>query len=270
MLVWTMASLSAAAIAICIPVNAHAAACAEGFAKTGNVLTGQQFSTQIMVPGLTVETAFQQLRTIFIEARIRVMQEDRANGLMKAEIGARPFVPPQTIDVFYANVGSAGRVQMIYTLRPGTATTSAAARKQMCDLLDRVTAPRSTSPERAENVTAITSIQLAQQILQIRDNPARLKTQFVDRLFRVHGRILKIAETQGGFAVAFEAEPPETGAAEGRSWAKIAVSCKVLSAQTKAVAKLDLNAGGVLIGRFTRFDDYRATPTIMLEDCRAP
>jgi hypothetical protein len=275
----TVAFLSLALSVLLSPARALAALppspCLQNVARTGDLGSGYRFATQFRLPGLTSEHTFARLRAAFTTAGLRVMQEDRANGLMKAEIGATMFEPSRAVDILFSNDGTEGVVQMVQRYRPGIWVNNDLARRQLCWTLDqlRVTnvAVRPAMPNNASpGAIAIESIQLAQQVRQASGNPARIKTLFVDRLYRVNGRILKIADNRGGYAVAFEAEPPVPDDEARRAWAQVAVTCQVDRAQATAAAALDLNRRGTLVGRFARYDDYRATPVVELEDCRAP
>lgn len=49
----------------------------------------------------------------------------------------------------------------------------------------------------------------------------------------------------------------------------IDVMCQVERSRAPDVAALSVNGPARFVGRFAKFDDYRATPTIILEDCYA-
>jgi hypothetical protein len=258
--------LMAFAILSAVASPACGATCDQSVVAGGNLLSGQNFSTQLRVPGLGVEGAFQQLGGILQKAGLQVRLDDRARGLMRAEAGAKLMEPARAIDILFSRDRDTGVIQMTQSYRPGILAIKGLARSQICAMLGAVRPPNRALALPSRGAIPIGSIQLATRVLQVRDNPARLRTEFANRFFRVSGRVIKIAEARGGFSVAFEADA-EAAKNEG-AWPRIALTCQIDQAQTAAT--LTPNQPATLIGRFARFDDYRATPTVLLEDCRAP
>ncbi len=259
----------ASSIVLTIASPASGMTCAQAIVSSGSLFSGQQFATQLTVPGLTKGEALRKLSALFRASGLRVTLDDRAKGLLKANIGAKLLEPARAIDIHYSQNGDTGVIHMAQRYPPGIIAPGGLARKQICAALAQVRAKEMiptayTSVAVARRVIPVRSIELATQVRRAQDNPARIRTEFVDQLYRVNGRVLKIREAGDGYTVAFEADPE----ANERNWPRIALTCQV--GNPRAAAALTLNEAGTLIGRFARYDEYRATPTIMLEDCKAP
>jgi hypothetical protein len=261
--------------------SVQAATCQETVARSGTLLTGRQFATQLSLPGFTIDQVFRQIREALIRNGLRITSEDRATGTIAAAVGPTLLEPSRSVKAVVFKQGNDGRISMTERYPPGVMIGGSQARKNICATLDQVVInsgssrqPRAITvepgtPRGGDTIAPIEAITLAREVQLAKDNPARLQTRFVDRLYRMSGRVLRIVETNTGFAVSFETDsPPEDDIY--RSWSRMAITCTVTKAQTATVAAIDVGTRATLIGRFARIDNYRATPTIYLEECRAP
>ncbi len=254
-------------LALAFPSLAIAGPCEDSFDRRAKVFKSMQFSAQVEVPGMSVDSAFQQLRTVFPNYGIRVIREDRASGQLNAETAESIGTEGKPVDIFYSNAGNRGLVQMTYSRATNLLRKKTAIRTQMCAILNQLTAARpmmngGAQPYGGQPVIAgaitIESVQLAQQVNAARDNPARIRTLFSGNLYRMSGRILSITETKKGrYAVAFEG-------------GNASVTCQTASGQDRAIALLETGRRETLVGRFSKFDEKATPPAAVLEDCKAP
>jgi hypothetical protein len=265
--------LALLALSAALPLHAASpeplsAACLQNVVHSGDLGVGHQYATQLKLAGLTRNNAMTQLQAIFARSGLRITHTDAARGVIKADFGPTLMEPSRTVDIIVSEEGDVGVVQMAHHYRPGIWVNSNMARTQICGVLGQIqragTAVR--QPDSSPAVVSMGSAQLAAQVRAVRSNRARIKSQFVGRFFRITGPILQIHPTPGGYAVAFDVGAPDADA--NRTWDRIALTCTIGPAEAKVAAGLGEKESATLLGRFARFDDYRETPVIELEDCR--
>src|SRR5690606_30298093 len=118
--------------------TAHAAGCEETFAKKGNVIGGLRFTASVTVADLKPVTAIQQMRGIVAAKGYDIMADEAEYGSMLIEQpmtgGARAF----PIAITATEAGGASTVVMEAKLRAGQTTRDAAAKEEMCAMLNRI------------------------------------------------------------------------------------------------------------------------------------
>jgi hypothetical protein len=251
----------------CLATPAVAATCEESFQKKGDFFSGAAFSGQIEVEGLTVEKAFAQLRPILARESIKTLSTDLELGLMKAENPATPFQRALPIDIFARKNGTALNVEMVFTLPGGVGGSKSTIRKYICGALNQLlpanTTVSATSPK-VDPLTAIAvdSVALTKQVKEAGDNPARIRVNFIGKTFRVSGKVVGIADTDGLYTVSFDGTQPAKAPAKPLP---MTVQCTMAKNQDATVAALQTNQRATLVGVFQGVDTK--TNTIKLQDC---
>lgn len=253
----------------CLATPAVAATCEESFQKKGDFFSGAAFSGKVEVEGLTVEKAFAQLRPILARESIKTISTDLELGVMKAENPATPFQRALPIDVFASKSGTALTVEMVFTIPGGVGASKSTVRKYICGALNQLlpanAAVSATSPKvDPVAAVAIDANALAKQVKESADNPARIRVNFIGKTFRVSGKIVGIADTEGLYTVSFDGTQPASGAPPAKP-TPMTVQCTMAKGQDAAVAALKTNQRATLVGLFQSFDNK--TNAIKLQDC---
>jgi len=246
---------------------ALATTCEESFQKKGDFLNGSAFSARVQIEGGTVEKAFSQLRPILARDGIKTISTDVSTGIMKAENPATMFQRALPIDVFASLDGTLLNVEMVFTLPSGVTARQETVRGHLCNALNQLLPkPVAAAPPVKNDATAITidASTLASQVKEAADNPARLRLNFIDKTFRVTGKVVGITEADGSYRVAFDSNPA-AGTSPAGSKTRMAIFCTMAKNQDAAVAALQTNRSATLVGRFQKFDSE--TSTIHLQGC---
>ncbi|UBF23745.1 hypothetical protein K9N68_18450 [Kovacikia minuta CCNUW1] len=248
---------------------AVASTCEESFQKKGDFFNGTAFSARVQIEGGTVEKTFSQLRPILARDGIKTISADVSTGVMKAENPATPFQRALPIDVFASLDGTLLNVEMVFTLPGGVGANRETVKKHLCSALNQLVPKAETAvapPVRDDSTAvAIDANTLAKQVREAADNPARLRLNFVDKTFRVNGKVVGITESEGSYTVAFDSNPPVSGNASAEKTNRMTVLCKMAKNQDAAVAALQTNQNATLVGRFQKFDS--TVNAIQLGDC---
>ncbi|MBW4551144.1 MAG: hypothetical protein KME35_08555 [Aphanocapsa sp. GSE-SYN-MK-11-07L] len=249
----------------CIAAPAAALTCEESFQKKGDFFNGSAFAARVELAGVSIEKAFSQLRPILARDGIRTLSTDLTTGEMKAENPATPFQRALPIDVYGSTENDLTTIEMVFTLPGGVGAKRETVKKHLCAALNQLRpagtvtatapAPTDTTP------IAIDASDLAAQVKESADNPARIRLNFIGKTFRVSGKVIKIAEGNGSYAVSFEGNPAGSAANPNQ----IAVTCSMGKNQDATVAALQANQRATLLGRFQRFNNE--TNAIILESC---
>jgi hypothetical protein len=256
-------------------IDGRAAQCEGRFVHVGAYPGLQQYSSRVDIPGLTMATAFSQLHTLFAENGMRVLSEDRRQGLIVGELPAALFFPAQPITAQYGSSAGIGTVQLINIIKNGVIATQANMRRQVCGILNRLTdavgrrpddpAPKQVAVVRPPAPLPIESAELAREVALARENPARIKEQFGGKSFRVSGTVLQITDSYRGYSVHFAGAPVQ-GRGDDDATSMLVV-CYVPKARANAAAALYPDQRGTLTGRFDRLENHSLLPEVALEDC---
>jgi hypothetical protein len=263
------------ALLVSAPVHARAGTCEGNVAKSGSFLAGQQFRVQAKIPQLNIDDAFRQLRAIYAISNIKVVGEDQANGVLKAETRGNLLVLPQLIGASVREEGGSSTLRMTYDIKPAELVSGRWIARHMCSVLVQIrggasaqtVAPR---PAARDTVTPIEASALARSVNAAAPNPAKLDVDFVGRRYQVSGRVLSILEARGGYAVWFEGLPPVDPSEPAWVRPQLAVKCFVPKQAAPSAAALTVSARGTLTGRFSRLDTDPRAPAVILQDCGLP
>lgn len=254
---------------LCLASPAMAVTCEESFQKKGDFLDGSAFSARVQVEGGTIEKAFFQLRPILARDGIKTLSSDISTGVLKAENPSTLFQRALPIDVFASLEGTLLNVEMVFTLPSGVGASRETVKKHLCSALnqllpkvDVMAAPPVKADSTAIKIDAMT---LAKQVKESANNPARLRLNFIGKIFQVSGKVLSIAEDAGAYTVAFDGDKPVIGKTSTAKMNRMKVVCTMAKNQDAAVAALQANQRATLVGRFQGFDS--TTNVIKLQDC---
>ena len=248
---------------------AVATTCEESFQKKGDFLNGAAFSARVQVDGLSVEKAFSQLRPILAREGIKTLSADPSAGVMKAENPATPFQRALPIDVFASTEGSLLNVEMVFTLPGGVTARRETVKKYLCGALNQLvperTATEKPAPKSDAPAVEIAASTLAKQVKESADNPARIRLNFIGKAFRVSGKVLSIADSDGSYTVSLDGAQSGSSTSSQEKGGRTTVLCTMAKNQDVAVAALQTNQQATLVGRFQGFDNK--ANSIMLQDC---
>ncbi len=247
---------------------AFAATCEESFQKKGDFFNGTAFSARVQIEGGTIEQAFSQLRPILARDGIQTVSTDVSSGVMKAINPATAFQRALPIDVFGTMDGSLLTVEMVFTLPSGVTAGRDTVRKHLCGALNQLLPkgkPTAAVPvQKDAPAVEIQATTLGTQVQQAADNPARLRLNFIGKIFRVTGKVVAIAEQGSSYAVSFDAQPPTPNRAKPGQQ-PMTVVCSMAKNQDATVATLEMNQSATLIGRLQGFDSK--ANAVQLQDC---
>lgn len=136
---WTPARvapfLAAAALLAAVgPALADAPACEANYQQSGNLVTGRQFSTWEVLPGVKPAEAFQRILTDGMKSGLRVASSDKGSGTISFEQTATRRGMPINLpwNIVIAASGKGSKVSVTKST-PGAFPTSEDAQKQsMC------------------------------------------------------------------------------------------------------------------------------------------
>ncbi len=270
-LVHLAARIMFAIIGFLVPTCAQAATCQQSVVSSGSLLSGHKFSGQVHMQGLLLDTTFKAFRKHLEANGLRVVEEDRARGRIAATASPKLLEPARRVTLDYRQQSDTAIIDIMQSYPPGVIMTAAVAGDQLCRTLSQLLRDaRPPIDPRPKTAIVIDAAVLARQVKNARDNPARLSTQFIGRAYAVDGTVRRILETRTGYAVAFEVKPPMEDYEVRKAWVGVDILCQVERAHAQDIAALSVKGPARLVGRFAKFDDYRATPTVILEDCRGP
>lgn len=255
---------------LCLATPAMATTCEESFQKKGDFFDGSAFAARVQVEGGTIEKAFFQLRPILAREGIKTLSSDISTGVLKAENPATMFQRALPIDVFASMDGTLLNVEMVFTLPSGVGASRETVKKYLCgalnQLLPKVDTTAAPPPVKADSTAIkVDAITLAKQVKESANNPARLRLNFIGKVFQVSGKVLNIAENAGIYTVAMDGHPPVMGKAPTAKGNRMTVVCTMAKNQDATVAALQTNQRATLVGRFQGFDSK--TNVINLQDC---
>jgi hypothetical protein len=254
-----------------VPTCVQAATCQQSVVSSGTLFSGQTFTAQVHVQGLSLDGTFKAAQKQFDASGLRVVEDDRARGRIAATANPKLLEPARRVTLDYRQQKDTAIIDITQSYPPGVIMTAAVAGDQLCRTLSQLLRDaRPPFDPRPKSAIVIDAAVLALQVKNARDNPARLNTQFIGRAYAVGGTVRRISETRTGYAVTFDVDPPTEDYEVRKAWIGIDVQCQVERSHAPDIAALSVKGPARLVGRFAKFDDYRATPTIILENCREP
>jgi hypothetical protein len=263
-----------------------AANCESEMSQQGSFPGARHYASRTSIAGLTRQIAFSQLPIIFADKNILVRTQDWTSGLITGATPASTFYPPQAVSAQFSEMNGIGTVKLDYSIKADVLMSKRTMTREICGALGRLTdasgrratdlptlpLAHSTTPRLlasvAESAPApIEASSLAQRLLGIRNNPARIALQFGRKQLRVTGMVVSISEDYRGYAVRMEGLPFASNDLDVPDKNEMIIVCHVPQAQISAAAALTPNQRGTLTGRFDRLENHSRLPVISLEDC---
>lgn len=269
--------LTLAGALLCSTAAANAAECEGSFLKKGNQVTGLRFTAATSVNDLSAPSAVGQLRGIVLAKGYDILAAEPDAGSMLIEQPAsgnsRSF--PVTIQVTSEN--GIGKVQMDAKLRPTMNIPDAAARSEMCGILNQLRggkaglalaqkgnaaqATRAAAPLRM-SVLAFSS----QMASEARRNEAAMVARHQGKPFTLFGTVATVGKAGQSYRVDFRlSESAISGIVPGSGY-RLEVSCVLAEGQSAYALGLKPDKRVELTGLFDEYDLGRST--IYLRDCR--
>lgn len=257
--------------------SAGASECEQSFAKKGNPVTGLRFVATTSVADMTGASAVGQLRGIVLGKGYDVLAAEPEGGTMLIEQPATGKARSFPLNITVTPEGSAGRVLMEARLRPTMNVPEAAARSEMCGILNQlrggkaglalakqgnaVQASRSAPPLRMSVLTF--SSQMAGEA---RRNSEAMVARHNGKAFTIFGTVANVGKAGNSYQVDFKLiETVLTGIVPGSGY-RLDVSCILAPGQSTYALGLKPDKRVELTGIFDEYDIGRST--IFLRDCR--
>jgi hypothetical protein len=256
----------------------HAGQCEDQFQKSGNALSGTNFSSSVTVADLVPTDALSQMRGILIAEKMDVLSEDAEGGNLLAEqraTGATRAIP--TI-VTVAADGDGTRVEMLVKTDKGVFAKAEAIRGYLCELLAKVQggdAGRLAGAEGAktQNQADTTRRDVFLFSRQIADeankNAVAVNARHKGRSYALKGRIEHIMEDGEDYNVSFQI--PEIAdmplkPLPNQAQFRVGVACLFKPNQLTWVLTMRENQSVEFQGTFMRYDNFKKM--VWLEHCK--
>lgn len=251
-------------------VSAVAGQCEDNFTKKGNPLSGQEYFTQVQVPGMSAAAGIGQVRNAGIGRNMAVLDEDLSAGTLVLEEPSSTLHRPLPMQVTADNSGT---VTMSLKLRKGSFGSANDIKKSMCEMIGslkpgKTAPPRSAAPKPLP--IPVSAQQLAQEIeAQAKENAAVVADRYKGRQYTVKGTNAGVSDGKTGkYYVTFEAGGGSLlpGLVESdRRLFETRVRCALAPNQKAYALTLRANDRIQLTGTF---DEYNQTDYVVeLKDC---
>lgn len=256
---------------------ANAAECEGSFVKQGNPVTGLQFTATTLVADMSSASGVGQLRGIVLGKGYDVLASEPEAGSMLIEQPATGKARSFPITVSITPEGAAGRVRMEAKLRPTMNIPEAAARTEMCGILNQLRGgkaglalakqgdaaqPARTAPPLRMSVLAFSS----QMAGEARKNSEAMVARQQGKAFTLFGPVAMVGKAGRTYRVDFKLiENALTSIVPGSGY-RLEVSCILAEGQSTYAMGLKPDKHVELTGTFDEYDMARST--IYLRDCR--
>lgn len=257
--------------------TAGAAECEGSFVKKGNPVTGLRFTATAAVADMSLPSAVGQLRGIALGKGYDILAAEADAGSMLIEQPATGKARSFPITITVTNENGAGQVTMVAKLRPTMNVPEAAARSEMCGMLNQLRggkaglalakqgnaaqATRTAAPLRM-SVLAFSS----QMAGEARKNSEAMVARHQGKAFTLFGPVATIGKAGTSYQVDFKLlENMLTSIVPGSGY-RLEVSCILAQGQSTYALGLKPDKRVELTGVFDEYDIGRST--IYLRDCR--
>jgi hypothetical protein len=117
--------------------------CVANFSTEGGFWTGKQFKTYEDFPTVDKDTAFDKLAARIASRGLQVINSDKELGILSASTPVTAYTHSTTktvpLNVVVQNINPRGiRVEVVYTLSAGLATSADMVQEKFCNLLASV------------------------------------------------------------------------------------------------------------------------------------
>ena len=258
--------------------QAQAADCAQTFVKKGNIIGGLRFIATVSVPDAKPVTALQQMRGIAAGKGYDIMADEAEYGSLLIEQPMTGSARAFPITITATEAAGASTVVMEAKLRAGQSTKEAAARDEMCAMLNQIKGAKAglaaaKSGMGANTVAAapvkMNSLSFSQQVSKDTErNAAGVLTRYKGKQFTIDGMVDYVTKDGNAFRVGYKIPNPWEQAIRLPNQApfKTDVVCYMAPGQAGYSLQLKPNKSIKLTGTVDHFDEYKHV--IWLKDCR--
>jgi hypothetical protein len=259
-----------------ISISSHASQCEDNFKKSGNPLTGTDFSSSVVVAQLNVKDAMNQMRGIMIAEKMDVITEDASTGTMLVEqrsSGMTRAIP--TLINISSESGSAN-IEMTIKTEKGQFAKKDQMMPYVCQILGQVkggkegklAAASGAKKQNNDDVTVKDVYMFSREIAQeAKGNPLAVKARHKGRKYALKGKVDYIQEDGEFYNVSFDIPEQYNLAIQvpGDHEPRIGVACLFRENQLANVLTFRKGQSANFTGSFYRYDDIKRM--VWLENC---
>lgn len=257
--------------------TASATECEQSFVKKGNPVTGLRFTATTAVGDMTAASAVGQLRGIVLGKGYDVLAAEPEGGTMLIEQPATGKARSFPLNITVTPEGSAGRVLMEARLRPTMNVPEAAAKSEMCGILNQLRGGKAgLALAKQGNAAQVsrTALPLRMSVLafssqmagEAKRNSEAMVARHRGKAFTIFGTVASVDKAGSSYEVDFKLiETVLTGIIPGSGY-RLDVSCILAPGQSTYALGLKPDKRVELTGIFDEYDIGRST--IFLRDCR--
>lgn len=257
---------------------AFAAECETNFKKSGNLITGTSFSTQIVVDDLSARDALGQVRGIMTAEKFDVIAENADEGTLLLEQRSSTMARPVPITVQVDAQGKAAQIAMTVQVAKGAFAKADAVKAEVCKYLaqvrggkeGRAAGARGAKAQNSAEATAKTAFAFSREIAdESKANALAVNARHRGRNYTLRGRIAHIMEDGQDYNVVFDITPVSEMPIKPlphQAQYNVGVSCLFRPNQLTTVLALKKGQNVTLSGSFMRYDDIKRVA--WLENCR--
>lgn len=256
--------------------TAWAGECETNFSKSGNILTGTDFSSSVTVPDLSVADAMGQMRGIMIAEKMDVITEDVETGSMLVEQRSTNTTRaiPTLINVTGSDAGAT--VEMTVKTEKGQMAKQDAIRPYMCGLFARLKGGKdgraaAAQGARAKNNddTTIKDVYVFSREIarEAKGNAVAVTARHKGRKYGLKGRVDYIQEDGEDYNVSFDIPNQSEMLLQvpGDNEPRVGVACLFRPNQLANVLTFRKGDKATFTGTFLRYDDMKRT--LWLQNC---
>ncbi len=257
---------------------AQAEGCADSFAKSGSPVSGLRFVARVAVPDLTPASAIGQMRGIALARQYDILVAEPEDGSMLMEQPMSGTSRAFPITVTATTSGGTGTVTLDAKLRAAMFVKDAAARDELCGMLNQlkggraglaVAAAARTAVATGTRPLAMTALAFSHQISKDTErNAAAVPLRYKGKAFTISGTVDYIIKDGPYYRVAFKVPNPweETLRLPNIAPFKTDVSCLMAKGQAAYALTLKPDRSVRLTGTWHAFDEFKHI--VWLDDCR--
>lgn len=269
-----MIRISIAAASLLLSVGTAQAACENSFAKKGNPVTGLRFTASVQVANMSRASAVGQLNGIVAAKGYDILVADQQAGSLLIEQPATAKARSFPIEF---TVGADGTVLMEAKLREASGVPEAAARAEMCGILNQLQGGKAGEALAAKGMQAVTApaaplrmsvLRFSQDITGEADkNSAAVPLRYKNKSFTLYGPVSFIGPVGDSYRVEWKlVSNALTDIVPGRASAGFNVNCVLAKGQGAYALQLKPGKHAELTGTFDRLD--YGMSLVWLKDCR--
>lgn len=256
---------------------ANAAECEDNFTKRGNPVTGLKFSATRSVDDMSPSSAIGQLRGIVLAKGYDVLAAEPETGTMLIEQPATGKARSFPIDIQVADENGAGKVQMNAKLRPTMNIPDAAAKTEMCGILNQLRggkaglalAARGNAAKASQSAAPLRMSVLAfssQMGSEARRNGPALQARHKGKAYTIWGTVGYVGPAGSSYRVDYKLLDNTVASLVPGTGYRLEVSCILAAGQSAFAMGLKPDKRVELTGVFDEYDVGRST--VYLRDCR--